>query len=349
MKKLIQHICQLLENHHDFVLATIVSQIGSTPRAAGTQMVVHTDGTIEGTIGGGIVEASVIETAKDVFNTKTAGLHAFDLAQNRIGSMDMICGGKLDVLIEHVAATAENRSVFKALHGVLEKGRPALLITDMETAVEENGRPERCLVTEGGIREGTWRHAASMLERILKKSARARYPYLLTLSDHSFFIEPCFVPGTVFLFGAGHVSRQLATLTTMVGFRTVVLDDRGEFANAQRFPTADEIRVLDSFDDCFQSLDIDEDSYLVIVTRGHLYDKIVLGQALKTHAGYIGMIGSKSKRKDIYRALTAEGVTPEALQKVHSPVGLPIKAETPEEIAVSIIAELIQTRVELRQ
>ena len=150
--------------------------------------------------------------------------------------------------------------------------------------------------------------------------------------------------GTVYLFGAGHVSQQVAHLTSMTHFRTVVLDDRVEFANRERFPGADEIRVPASLDAAFTGLAIDRDSYIVIVTRGHRYDKTVLQQALRTEAGYIGMIGSKGKRDAVYKTLLEEGRTSAELERVHSPIGLKIGGDTPEEIAVSIVAELIKER-----
>jgi xanthine dehydrogenase accessory factor len=128
-----------------------------------------------------------------------------------------------------------------------------------------------------------------------------------------------------------------------------VLDDRAEFANFERFPEADTVRVLDDFEDGVDGLGIDADTYAVIVTRGHLYDRVVLGQVLKTEAAYIGMIGSRRKIDSIYRTLLKEGFTAADFQRVHAPIGLDIQAETPEEIAVSIVAELIQKRAQRTQ
>lgn len=133
-------------------------------------------------------------------------------------------------------------------------------------------------------------------------------------------------------------------MTKFVGFRTVVLDDREEFANREILSSADRIVVLRSFDEAMKDLDIDEESYLVIVTRGHLHDKTVLGQALRTRARYIGMIGSRTKRDATYEVLTKEGFTAGDFARVRAPIGLNIGAETPEEIAISIVAELIQAR-----
>jgi xanthine dehydrogenase accessory factor len=125
----------------------------------------------------------------------------------------------------------------------------------------------------------------------------------------------------------------------------VVLDDREMFANRERFPEADEVIVLD-FEKCFDQLKIDDSSYIVIVTRGHLYDGFVLDQAVRSNARYIGMIGSKKKIKTLYQSLIEKGVEKETLDRVHAPIGIDINSETPEEIAVSIVAELIKVRGE---
>jgi xanthine dehydrogenase accessory factor len=129
-----------------------------------------------------------------------------------------------------------------------------------------------------------------------------------------------------------------------LGFFTVVIDDRPEFASQERFPTADRLVVPSSFDDVVPSLEIDEESYVVIVTRGHAHDTNVLRQVLRTPAVYIGMIGSKTKVAGAFQTLREEGFTSADLERVHAPIGLSIGAETPEEIAISIAAQLIQVR-----
>jgi xanthine dehydrogenase accessory factor len=172
-------------------------------------------------------------------------------------------------------------------------------------------------------------------------------PEVLTTAGQHWMAEPLETGGAVYIFGAGHVGRSLASFTQAVGFWTAVLDDRPEYANAQHFPTADEIIVLDSFEGVFANLPIESDSFIVIVTRGHLNDRAVLTQALKTSAGYIGMIGSRRKCGLIFDELRKIGFSDADFQRVHAPIGLPIRAETPEEIGVSITAEMIQVRAEI--
>ena len=169
---------------------------------------------------------------------------------------------------------------------------------------------------------------------------------VLEAGGRSFALEPWAAANPLVIFGAGHVSRPTAQVAALVGFRVTVLDDRPEFANAERFPQA-QTRVLASYTDCFAGLPSGPETFVVILTRGHVHDAEVLAQALRTRAGYIGMIGSRRKRDAVYARLLGQGFGPADLDRVHCPVGLDIGAETPEEIAVSVNAELIACRAEL--
>ena len=161
--------------------------------------------------------------------------------------------------------------------------------------------------------------------------------------DLEVFIEPILTAPTLFIFGGGHISLSLARMGKLIGFKITVIDDRAEFANAERFPDAETVLTGD-FITIFPKLKIDKTSYIVIVTRGHQHDELVLEWAVGTPAKYIGMIGSKTKVKTIFSHLLAKGVSQETLDSVHSPIGLGIGAQTPEEIAVSILAEIIKIR-----
>ena len=156
-------------------------------------------------------------------------------------------------------------------------------------------------------------------------------------------VEPILSEPTVYIFGGGHVSQQLAPLAKRVHFKVVVIDDREMFANKDRFPDADDILVSE-FERCFETLSIDESSYIVIVTRGHLYDGVVLEEAVRTKARYVGMIGSKKKIRLLFENLQKKGISKETLDRVYAPIGMDIGSQTPEEIAVSIVAQLIKVR-----
>ncbi len=159
------------------------------------------------------------------------------------------------------------------------------------------------------------------------------------------YIEPIIPTPTVFIFGGGHISLFVSKIGAMVGFQVAVIDDRAEFANAERFPEARQV-IADKFPLAFPRLKVNRSGYLVIVTRGHAGDQEVLEWALTTEARYIGMIGSKKKIRTLYRNLEAKGITPERFERVFAPIGLDIGALTPEEIAVAIVGQMIQVRRE---
>ncbi len=157
------------------------------------------------------------------------------------------------------------------------------------------------------------------------------------------FIEPLLPTPALYIFGGGHVSIPLAKMGKLLDFRVTVVDERPEFANPERFPEADEV-IAKSFEKAFEELKIGRSSYLVIVTRDYRSDERALELALRTTARYIGMIGSQAKKETIFSNLQAKGVPKKALDRVHTPIGLEIGAETPAEIAVSILAEIIKVR-----
>jgi len=252
MKDIYEEIIQLQSTGKCAALATVISTSGSTPRDAGSKMLIRQDGSIVGTVGGSLMEGQVQEEAKNVIREGKPKILDFDLTGKDTDGM--ICGGVAKV-----------------------------------------------------------------------------------------YIEPILALSTLYIFGGGHISFSLARVGKMVGFRVVVIDDRAEYANPERFPEADET-IADDYTKTFPQIAVNEFSYIVIVTRGHGYDQTVLEWALTTDAHYIGMIGSRTKNRKIYDNLMAKGIPENALEQVHAPIGLAINAETPEEIAVSIMAEIIKIR-----
>jgi xanthine dehydrogenase accessory factor len=154
------------------------------------------------------------------------------------------------------------------------------------------------------------------------------------------YLEPIIPSPGLYIFGGGHISFSLVRIGKMLGFRLVVIDDRKEYANTERFPEADKT-IADDYSNAFGQIPVDRFTYLVIMTRDHAYDQTVLEWAITTDAKYIGMIGSRKKIKTIYDNLIAKGVKEDVLKRVHAPIGLSINAETPGEIAISIMAEII--------
>ena len=349
MNRLENDILALLESGEPVALATIVSLAGSAPRTPGTRMAVRHDGAILGTIGGGRLEAEVIQAGRESLQSGKSLLKRFELTGKDAQDMDMICGGVLDVLVEPLPADAEVVTLLRTFGRLRDTGKKLLLVTRLRDAPDHDGwlHSERLLVEQtpkGPVFHPRRPDNADLLLPLLEAGRAERCPTLFSLKGEQVLIEPVLGSDTVHLFGAGHVSREVAAVAHRVDFRVEVYDDRSEFANRERFPQANAVHVPADMATALDPTRIDPNSYVVILTRGHRYDMDVLARALRTGARYIGMIGSRRKPDKIYESLRKQGVSEEELGRVHCPVGLDIHAETPAEIALSIVAELVSFR-----
>lgn len=335
---------RLLDGHQPFVLATIVNRQGSAPRAAGTRMIIAADGRATGTIGGGLLEARVVEAAGGVWSARRPRVMAFDMTPSELAAMDMICGGRLEVLLEIIDPGTAAAAVLKGWRKAHSEPDRCFFLTELRFVGDRLEGLGHALLKNERVVCGELSLSDAAIQRLMLDHSAATRLTAVPCGGSLLLIDPVLPPETVFLFGAGHVAQPTARLAAFVGFRVRVVDDRSEFANAQRFPEADEVRVAADFDSALNGLAVDRRALIVIVTRGHLHDKTVLKQALRTEAAYIGMIGSRRKRDHIFNALLKEGFADTDLKRVHSPIGLDIGAESPEELALSIVAELVQAR-----
>jgi len=344
MESLYKEMVALLQQGESFAVATIFDKSGSAPRDAGAKMIVRVDGSIIGTIGGGRLEASAIARAKEIIPARKTVIESFDLTSKDAAGSDMVCGGLGELLVDFIDAEDKNNlQIYGKADEIMREGTKGWLVTVLGKTTETAGIDrQQCIVMPDKTLIGNVTCNPYLLEKLIAGPAKITL-HSEAFDEHRFLVEPLRHGGTVYLFGAGHVSQKIALLSERVGFRTVVLDDRADYANRGRFPEPVEIRVIDSFKK-LPELDIDEDSYLVIVSRGHLYDKDILEQVVRSHAAYIGMIGSRSKRDLVYAEIVQHGFEREELERVRAPIGINIGAETPEELAVSIVGELIAVR-----
>ncbi|UCF91579.1 MAG: XdhC family protein [Desulfobacterales bacterium] len=348
MRNIYGEVNKLLTTGKRLVLARIIKQVGSAPRALGTKFIVLEDGSQVGTIGGGSLEYQVSEKAKEVFQKDRSFVLHFRLTGQQVARTEMLCGGIVDVFLEPLSPENSTAlTVFRKAEALADMGRKGTLLTLVAEGIDSKAEKCRLLITEDGAVTGSMGDIPPLEASDLQQWIQARKPLLRELHPGTegllLFVEPIEPDAVLYLFGAGHVSTFIAPLAKMVGFRVCVIDDRPEFANAERFPNADEFIVC-PFADAFQRIAVTAASYVSIITRGHIHDREVLRAALQANPAYIGMIGSQRKRQMIYQSLLDEGIAPERLERVSSPIGLEIGAETPEEIAVSIVAELIQAR-----
>lgn len=327
MRHILAPLIENIKAGKPLAIASIVKSAGSAPRTSGARMLLDETGILAGTVGGGAVEAACEQKAYALLKADDPDFIAdFDLSVEDAANLGMVCGGAVSVLIQKVQHS--DLEFFSALHKAYHSGSTPLLIT----LLPENNNEARFL---------SFFEAEALGKEIFTKKT-PRQSLLYEQSRQSYFIEPLFHPGTVRVMGGGHVGLATAGFAKKVGFNVVVVDDRSEFANIERFPEADAVQVLTDFSSCCDG--ICENDYVVIVTRGHIHDRDVLAEALRTPATYIGMIGSSRKRQAVYDSILENGFTEDDLTRVSSPIGLTIGADTPEEIGISIVAELIAHR-----
>jgi len=342
MKTELQHCIRLFEHNEPFVLVTVLSSSGSVPRRAGARMIILQNGKTFGTVGGGSLEAKVTLLAEETFISKISEVKEFDLSVDAENGT-MLCGGSVEMLIDYMSP--ENHEAGKAWNRALQaiqSNLSANLITGIpDKSYGEPGRVSCYFLSEeaAGSTETEDRFEKKDLENI-----RGTQPQVMTLDEKRFLIEPLTGVPKVYIFGSGHIAQQLAMLTIISGFKTVVLDDRRDYLTRRCFPLADELIFLETYTDPFKNVNIDSDSHLILLTRDHISDRQILISALETDAAYIGMIGSKNKCRAVRASLEQEGIDPDKFCRLHAPIGISIGAETPEEVAISIAAELIQQR-----
>jgi xanthine dehydrogenase accessory factor len=330
MMNLYSIIDEYLEKGSGGALATIVKKLGAAPREEGAKMFVGGDGKFYGTVGGGCIEAEVWQEARKVTKTGTAKLLHYTMDGRELEDEGMICGGNVDILVEPVAE--RYRALYRAIPELERQGTGALLVTRfsaegfLKSLVKEDG-----VVAGDPIGEEI---GADFQQYISEKRP--------TVIGNT-ILEPLQASPVLYIFGAGHVSQYVSRVAAMIDFNVTVIDDREEFANRERFPEAERV-IADDFTHVFDQLSFHGNEYVVILTRGHKHDALVLEQVMKRPSRYVGMIGSKRKTRMVMDYMRQQGFDDKALESVYAPIGVAINSETPQEIAVSIAAELIKVR-----
>jgi xanthine dehydrogenase accessory factor len=269
---------------------------------------------------------------------------AIELTAESVEDEGMICGGWVELFLEPILPEDHAAvELFGRLVDLVRNGGSGTLITRVSHGIHASTPDNRMLVEKDGSETGAISGVA-FIPPCHAAGARLVQP---SETGPALFFEPIQQPPGILLFGAGHIGTVVSRLAKTIGFRVSVFDDRGDFANCERFPEADEIYAM-PYGEVFEKVKITESSYVVIVTRGHRGDRLVLERVLKSAVSpaYIGMIGSIRKRDAVYREMVKYGISEQALSKIHSPIGLNIGAQTPEEIAISIIAEIIKVKAD---
>lgn len=343
MRDLLRHVTDSLEQGGEPILCQVVETRGSTPQKAGAMMVVHPDGAQVGTLGGGCVEAAVKQEAIRAREVSGAELHSFVLDHDYAWADGLICGGKMVITTETLRG-AGPLAYFREYRTLLEAGNgftEAVVIDPAKFDANQVALGARLLFgPEGefvsGWPSGALPSSAQALVRPLTDRPRSEVRSGVALL-------PTLPRIRLVIVGAGHVGQGVAELSARADFDVWVVDDRSQYANRERFPTAERI-IVGPIDEVLSQLEVTVNTYALIVTRGHGHDQEALYLLAPTAAPYVGLIGSRRKIKLIFESLREAGISDAHLDRVTAPVGLDIGSQTVPEISVSIVAELIARR-----
>jgi xanthine dehydrogenase accessory factor len=333
MREILADLDTLFGADREGVLCQLAETRGSTPQKAGATMLVLSDGTQRGTLGGGCVEAEVKRRALAILHEADAGprMQQF-LLDNDYGWDDgLICGGRMTVLIAPLRGTRDYYSEYRRL---VEAGSGCTEVIELATGRRALFGPDRILAAGLGLE--------SVPVTLPPLSERPK-----PSTVQGFGLLPTLPRITLLIVGGGHVGQAVASLAKGLDFDVWILDDRDRFASLELFPHAQRHLagpIGSTLNDLIRSGQVTVNVYALIVTRGHSHDEEALEQLAESSAGYVGMIGSKRKIRLIFDDLLARGISAEALAKVRAPLGLSIGSRTVPEIAISILAELIAVR-----
>ncbi|MEE2659094.1 MAG: XdhC family protein [Candidatus Latescibacterota bacterium] len=342
-------------------LASLVESSGSIPMSDRAKMVIPAEGQVLGTIGGGCLEAEILAVGHEVLERGTPRSTRYTMTEQQAGEYGLNCGGTVHIFTELVDprshAEADPPDVFSAIAAAKETREACALATRL--GGDGSAGDVSRLLFVGGRRIGGLA-SSDALEAVVADVLQQERPRLMLMSadgsvrdchrsdalsdsDQQIFLEPFAPPPMLYVFGGGHVGGPICDLAAHVGFHVVVVDDRPMFASRERHPRANDC-LIEEIETAFQRIPVDHQTYIIAASRGHQHDEVIIEQAIRTPVRYIGMLGSERKKLVLWKRIIERGGDPQRLEEVYAPIGANIGADNPEEIAVAVLAELIQVR-----
>ncbi len=341
MKNVLTYITDALWSESQLAIATIIETRGSTPQIPGTSALIVGGSVCKGTLGGGVLEAEAQKKSQLATQKDKSLLFEYDMDADVAAAEGALCGGKATVLID--GQPEKHKTVFEEIKRSVDNKISGILVTVIQKLAD------RVAIERYWCPEGS-KFPTPLSEDILAPSeakrmlAEKKTRVIQSLSDRIVCFEPIAPKLQLVIAGAGHIGQALARLGNLLDFETTVIDDRKDFANPERFPDVAQILVKDIYQ-ALSNHTITPNTYIVLVTRGHKHDADALKACIGSEAGYIGMIGSRRKIKQMRKEFIGKGwSTPEQFDRVHAPIGIEISSTTIQEIAISIAAQLIQVR-----
>lgn len=339
MREILPDLNKWLADHERIGVATVTQTWGSSPRGIGSMMAFTSGGKITGSVSGGCVEGAVIETGLEVIENHLPQLLHFGVADETAWTVGLACGGQIDVFV-----TPLNERLQPTLDAVLKAGNRCCLATVISGPTVYLGR--EVLVTTD---QSSFPSLSTAVEKTLHASAlkaladgRSQVIHLETSDKEQLdvFLNVIDPQPTLVVVGGVHTAVALTSLAHTMGFRTVVIDPRRAFGNKDRFPTVD--RLIQSWpDDAFNQVQLSEGTAVAILTHDPKIDDPALQICLQSPAFYIGALGSPSTQEKRHQRLFQAGLSRDQIERLHGPIGIKLGAQTPEEIALAIMAEIV--------
>jgi len=331
------------DDNQSIAIATVIQTWGSSPRRAGAKMAITPDGKITGSVSGGCVEGAVFESGVEVLKSNKPQLLHFGVADETAWEVGLACGGSIDIFVKPLEP-----NFFKSLRSVLLEEQTAVIVTVVRGPDDLLGR--EILVHDDGNVLGTISNELD--ERVLNVAretlARGISERVMLSDSIEVFLEVSLPPPTLIAVGGVHITIALMALAKTLGYRTVVIDPRSAFGSEARFPHVDQLIQLWP-DEAFQQVPPNRSTAIAMLTHDPKLDDPALKIALPSPAFYVGALGSKTTQAKRRKRLLDEGLTEAQLNRLHGPIGLEIGAGTPEEIAMSIMAEIVSARNDAKE
>ncbi len=355
MKEIFKETNKLLSDNQQVVIATVVRTKGSTPQKPGAKLLVRKDGSGVGTLGGGCVEGDIWYASQELLNhVGPTQFREYQLNEDLAAEEGLICGGTMYFLIDPIYESEELLGFSNEIYDSYCGKAPVALAT-LISMPEENLLPvgsgsetgRKLLIRENGTTVGSLGSKvldADAVDRSVNLMVHGSNQYVIADDGSEYFIEGYISPPKLILVGGGHVSKAIAGIAHKLGFHIYVIDDRSEFANKERFSEAKEI-IVSHPEDALAQIHINENAFIVIATRGHRHDNVALAAAAKTQANYVGLLGSRRKIILVYKDLARMGISRNRIKELRAPIGTDMNTKTPEEIAISIMSEIMMFKL----
>lgn len=344
MREILKQVPSLVRSQQRAALCTVVHTVGSTPQKPGARLLLLPDGRSIGTLGGGCVEAEARKQAAALRYSGERGLLRFRLDNDYGWDDGLICGGSMNIFVD-LTDRVEDAEIFDELSRLLENDIPVVLATVVE-APSQRLLGRKVLFGGDGSLLGSlgYPEGEEVIPRLGRRALEQNEPQTWRSGEGvTLYVEALLPQVKLLIAGAGHVGAAVCKFAALCDFHVTVIDDRSEYANPAHLPDAHRIIVGD-IAQTLAHMPLTPMTFVVIVTRGHRNDEECLHAIINTNAGYKGLIGSRRKIKLIFDDIRAMGVSEERLAEVYAPIGLDIGSKTVPEIAVSIVAQLIQVR-----